>query len=355
MEVEAPRRPPQEAPSSSTSSSTERKDLDKNKETQQSKAEDANTAHMERKSESSSHRRKDSKDGARSSHEPPAPTPQEERAREENEESNPCPRHDRPPSTSVAATQTEDAIPPGSPIQVVVSPRPKRTPRGERGRSSSLRQPLLGQPPTQTRRQSRQARKAKKEAEMLAKYEGCSFTRAINSAGIRWLTICAAIVFMWTLLPKQPTALPREGPSHLPHESPSGLPHEPSHEEDRSSHRGAVPPKPEESELKLAQKKLKDELAQLADLEEKERKTERVENLARLSQKVSEDEARSQNNKELLRQAALDAEVQAKLAMEELQEDQDIKHLQAKVKMQEEKIDDLEASAKGESPAQKSP
>ena len=41
--------------------------------------------------------------------------------------------------------------------------------------------------------------------------------------------------------------------------------------------------------------------------------------------------------------------------MEELQEDQDIKHLQAKVKMQEEKIDDLEASAKGESPAQKSP
>ena len=107
MEVEAPRRPPQEAPSSSTSSSTERKDLDKNKETQQSKAEDANTAHMERKSESSSHRRKDSKDGARSSHEPPAPTPQEERAREENEESNPCPRHDRPPSTSVAATQTE--------------------------------------------------------------------------------------------------------------------------------------------------------------------------------------------------------------------------------------------------------
>ena len=133
---------------------------------------------------------------------------------------------------------------------------------------------------------------------MLAKYEGCSFTRAINSAGVRWLTICAAIVFMWTLLPKQPTALPREGPSHLPHESPSGLPHEPSHEEDRSSHRGAVPPKPKESELKLAQKELKDELAQLADLEEKERKTERVENLARLSQKVSEDEARSQNNKD---------------------------------------------------------
>ena len=133
---------------------------------------------------------------------------------------------------------------------------------------------------------------------MLAKYEGCSFARAMNSAGVRWLTICAAIVFMWTLLPKQPTALPREGPSHLPHESPSGLPHEPSHEEDRSSHRGAVPPKPEESALKLAQKELKDELAQLADLEEKERKTERVENLARLSQKVSEDEARSQNNKD---------------------------------------------------------
>eukprot|EP00439_Symbiodinium_sp_Y106_P077520 s450_g16.t1 len=194
------------------------------------------------------------------------------------------------------------------------------------------------------------------EAEMKAKYEGCSFAGAINSAGVRWLTICAAVVFMWTLLPKQP-ALPRDGPSHLPHERPSGLPHEPSHDEGRSSHRGAAPPpsKSEESELKLAQKELKDEVAQLADLEEKERKTERVENLARLSQKVSEDEARSQNNKELLRQAAVDAEVQAKLAMEELQEDQAIKQLQAKVKMQEEKIDDLEASSKGESTGQKSP
>ena len=42
-------------------------------------------------------------------------------------------------------------------------------------RSSSLRQPLLGQNPPQTRRQSRQARKAKKEADVgeLTKYQGC--------------------------------------------------------------------------------------------------------------------------------------------------------------------------------------
>ncbi|OLQ04127.1 hypothetical protein AK812_SmicGene12844 [Symbiodinium microadriaticum] len=60
-------------------------------------------------------------------------------------------------------------------------------------------------------------------------------------------------------------------------------------------------------------------------------------------------------SKDHLRQAALDAEVQAKLAMDELQEDQAIKQQQAKVKMAEEKIDDLEASAKGENRGQKSP
>ncbi|OLQ04125.1 hypothetical protein AK812_SmicGene12846 [Symbiodinium microadriaticum] len=115
--------------------------------------------------------------------------------------------------------------------------------------------------------------------------------RAINSAGVRWLLICAAVVFMGTVLLPKP--LP-EAKSDLPHERPSGVPLHHSDEAGKSSHRVAVPSKPEESELKSAQKELKGELTKLDNLEEEQRKTQRVENLARLSQKENEDEARSQ-------------------------------------------------------------
>lgn len=369
VESKAPPKLVEEAASSSPekkveTASTEKKDLDKNNEIQEPKARNAETSQMEQKSESSGHRRKDSKAAGRSSSEPP--TPKKEKAwardRQEDGQNNESPKRDRRPSASIAI-QTEEAIPQSSQTQeVTASEKPKKvkvkTPRGssgERGSSSSsgLRQPLLGaNPTTQTKGQRQKEKKAKQEADMVAKYEDCTCERAINSAGVRWLLICAAVVFMGTVLLPKP--LP-EAKSDLPHERPSGVPLHHSDEAGKSSHRVAVPSKPEESELKSAQKELKGELTKLDNLEEEQRKTQRVENLARLSQKENEDEARSQKKKDHLRQAALDAEVQAKLAMDELQEDQAIKQQQAKVKMAEEKIDDLEASAKGENRGQKSP
>jgi len=372
VEAKAPPKLVEEAASSSPekkveAASTEKKDLDKNDEIQEPKARNAETSQMEQKSESSGHRRKDSKAAGRSSSEPP--TPKKEKAwardRQEDVQNNPSPKRDRRPSTSIAI-QTEEAIPQGSQTQEVpASEKPKKvrvkTPRGssgERGSSSSsgLRQPLLGpNPTTQTKGHRQKEKKAKQEADMVAKYEDCSCERTISSAGVRWLLICAAVVFMGTVLLPKP--LP-EGKSDLPRERPSAVPLHHSDEAGKSSHRVAVPSKPDEkdeSELKSAQKELKDELTKLDNLEEEQRKTQRVENLARLSQKENEDEARSQKKKDHLRQAALDAEVQAKLAMDELQEDQAIKHQQAKVKMAEERIDDLEASAKGENTGQKSP
>eukprot|EP00439_Symbiodinium_sp_Y106_P034744 s3056_g4.t1 len=160
-----------------------------------------------------------------------------------------------------------------------------------------IRQPLLGpNPTTQTKGHRQKEKKAKQEADMVAKYEDCSCERTISSAGVRWLLICAAVVFMGTVLLPKP--LP-EGKSDLPRERPSAVPLHHSDEAGKSSHRVAVPSKPDEkdeSELKSAQKELKDELTKLDNLEEEQRKTQRVENLARLSQKENEDEARSQKN-----------------------------------------------------------
>ncbi|OLQ04133.1 hypothetical protein AK812_SmicGene12848 [Symbiodinium microadriaticum] len=141
-------------------------------------ARNAETSQMEQKSESSGHRRKDSKAAGRSSSEPP--TPKKEKAwardRQEDAQNNPSPKRDRRPSASIAI-QTEEAIPQSSQTQeVTASEKPKKvgTFVGAGKRVTQMSQPLLGaNSTTQTKGQRQKEKKAKQEADMVAKYEDC--------------------------------------------------------------------------------------------------------------------------------------------------------------------------------------
>lgn len=245
---------------------------------------------------------------------------------------------------------------------------------------SQLLQPLLSGPAVPSSK-PRVRRKQKEEIkEIPIQYQDCSCGRIIFSNSMKFILACALVVaaiwcaenydevvkfFNGPLFRKQePAATARHSKQDHKKDQKSTESKEskhssrpPHHEEkpESHSHGGAVrqgeegrtmrPTPSPMTDLQLAKEELKMELKKLERLDQEQAQTARVGELARLSQKENEHQAaHSQNKDEHLRQAALDAEVQAKVAQQELEEDSEIRKQKQKVKDAQALVDELESA-----------
>lgn len=262
--------------------------------------------------------------------------------------------------------------------------------------SEPLLQPLLSRAPAAKPKARRKPKDAKKEVPI--QYQDCSCSRIFFSSTMKFILACmAALVVVWCgencnkvlaffggSMVKEPVAPstkhsksktkhtekePKEPKHHESHESEkhpqsgpkpvvspvkSVKPSEPRHEEkpESHSHEGVrregevVPTTSPPTDLQLAKEERAKDLKELERLEEEQARTARVGELARLSQKEHEKMAKNQNKDKdsNLRQAALDAEVQASAAQRELDEDADIRKQKEKVKDAQALVDQLETA-----------
>jgi len=232
-----------------------------------------------------------------------------------------------------------------------------------------LLQPLLARPVPKPKARNSRAKPKEQPKEVPIQYQDCSCGRICFSAGLKFLLACVLFVGLSVLAhdsskvlaffggtvttsPEQPNLRKKPAAAPAPVAKHKQTQKEPKREEPSSAHqdhKGSerhAPQKKEpahKSELQLAKDRLDHELKILERLEEEETQTARVGELARLSQQENEKEAKSQNKDVHLRQAALDAEVQAKVAQQELKEDSEIQLQKRKVKDAQAHVDQLES------------
>lgn len=243
---------------------------------------------------------------------------------------------------------------------------------------SQLLQPLLSGPAVPSSKPKVRRKQKEEIKEIPIQYQDCSCGRIIFSNSMKFILACALLVAaMWCAenydevvkffngpFRKQEPATTARAGSKKDHKKDqksaeskeskhSSRPH---HEEKPESHshggtgrqgeEGRMHPTPRPmTDLQLAKEELKMELKKLERLDQEQAQTARVGELARLSQKENEHQAaQSQNKDEHLRQAALDAEVQAKVAQQELEEDSEIRKQKQKVKDAQALVDELESA-----------